>query len=172
VQLADKVVASTLSLLSDLRAGIAADTGLVRSMLRMLSALGLYDARFLQPFLAATATAYQVEGAERAAALGAPDYLRHVDARLAEEAARARELMTPATAAPVLAVVQEQLVARHATGLLARGLGDLLEGPALDDLARLYRLLGAPAAPLPHGRPLLAAAVPTSLWLSPAAAAA
>ena len=70
------------------RRGEAVDAALLKSVLRMLTDLGVYESVFLEPFLADARAVYAQEGASLAASLPVPDYLLHCEARLASELER------------------------------------------------------------------------------------
>ena len=123
------------------RRGDAVDRSVVRNLLRMLSSLHIYDAVFEVPFLSGTQQFYQIEGQERMASLNVPDYLAHVEARLAGEAERAATYLDVSTRAPLLASVEEHLIRVHVVSLLERGFVLLMDERRTPDLARLYSLL-------------------------------
>lgn len=64
------------------------DQALLKSMIRMLMDLGIYDKIFLQPFLHDSMQLYSQEGSELCCTLPVPDYLIHSEKRLASELER------------------------------------------------------------------------------------
>lgn len=80
-----RTVEGLLFLIEKERNGDAVDRTLLKSLLRMLSDLQIYQDAFEDKFLTATKNLYQAEGQKKMQELEVPDYLQHVDKRLAEE---------------------------------------------------------------------------------------
>lgn len=79
------------------RNGDTVDRTLLKSLLRMLSDLQIYQTAFEEKFLAATKTLYLNEGINKMNELDVPEYLQHVDKRLAEENERLLHYLDPLT---------------------------------------------------------------------------
>ena len=74
-----------LMLIEKERNGETVDRILLKSLLRMLSDLQIYKEAFEAKFLHATKLLYQLEGQRQMQEMDVPDYLKHVEKRLAEE---------------------------------------------------------------------------------------
>lgn len=80
-----RTVEGLLLLIEKERNGDAVDRALLKSLLRMLCDLQIYQTAFEEKFLVATKQLYQAEGQSKMQELDVPEYLQHVDKRLAEE---------------------------------------------------------------------------------------
>lgn len=80
-----RTVEGLLMLIEKERNGDAVDRGLLKSLIRMLCDLQIYISAFEEKFLIATRQLYQAEGQRKMQELDVPEYLQHVDKRLAEE---------------------------------------------------------------------------------------
>lgn len=136
-----RVVEGLLMLIEKERQGDQVDRSLLKSLLRMLTDLQIYDKAFEQKFLQATERLYAAEGQRLMQELEVPHYLAHVDKRLAEENERVLHYLDPATKYQLIHTVEKQLLREHVTQILAKGLDQLLSEFRLDDLALLYNLL-------------------------------
>jgi hypothetical protein len=67
------------------RAKDGVDRALLKSMVRMLLDLGIYEATFLAPFLHDSELLYGQEGLDLCTSLSVPAYLLHCETRLTEE---------------------------------------------------------------------------------------
>lgn len=92
-----RVVEGLLMLIEKERTGDAVDRTLLKSLLRMLSDLQIYQDAFEENFLLATKQLYQAEGQKKMQELEVPEYLQHVDKRLAEENERLLHYLDPLT---------------------------------------------------------------------------
>ncbi|KAF0292684.1 Cullin-4B [Amphibalanus amphitrite] len=81
----NRTVTGLLSLIGCERAGEAVDRILLKSLLRMLCDLQIYQAAFEDRFLQATDRLYAAEGQRLLHERDVPQYLAHVDRRLQEE---------------------------------------------------------------------------------------
>lgn len=79
------------------RQGDAVDRTLLKSLLRMLSDLQIYQEAFESKFLVATERLYAAEGQRLMQEHDVPEYLAHVDKRLNEENERLLHYLDPAT---------------------------------------------------------------------------
>lgn len=73
------------------------DRTLLKNLLRCFSDLQIYQEAFEDKFLNATKNLYQAEGQKKMQELEVPDYLQHVDKRLAEENERLLHYLDPVT---------------------------------------------------------------------------
>lgn len=135
-----RTVEGLLHLIEKERHGDAVDRTLLKSLLRMMSDLQIYQEAFEEKFLVATRQLYQVEGQRKMEELDVPDYLQHVDKRLTEENERLLHYLDPLTKHPLIYTVEKQLLSEHLTGILSKGLDGLLEGNRLPELSLLYAL--------------------------------
>lgn len=92
-----RTVEGLLLLIEKERNGDSVDRTLLKSLLRMLSDLQIYQDAFEEKFLTATKNLYQAEGQKKMQELEVPDYLQHVDKRLAEENERLLHYLDPVT---------------------------------------------------------------------------
>lgn len=136
-----RVVEGLLMLIEKERQGDQVDRSLLKSLLRMLTDLQIYDKAFEQKFLQATERLYAAEGQRLMQELEVSDYLTHVDRRIAEENQRIVHYLDPSTKHQLIHTVEKQLLKEHVTQILAKGLDQLLSEFRLDDLALLYNLL-------------------------------
>lgn len=92
-----RTVEGILLLIERERNADSVDRTLLKSLLRMLSDLQIYKEAFEQQFLVATKHLYQAEGQRKMQELDVPEYLQHVDKRLAEENERLIHYLDPST---------------------------------------------------------------------------
>lgn len=107
----------------------------------MLSALGIYTDVFERPFLDASKAFYAREGALRIGTYETAEYMLHVEARLKEEADRINACLESSTRKPLIALLEQQLVAEHVASVVEKGFAPLMKDPRTEDLARMYNLL-------------------------------
>lgn len=137
-----RTVDGLLQLIERERGGDAVDRSRLKSLLRMLADLQIYQDAFQSKFLLATERLYRAEGQRLMRELTVPAYLAHVERRLREEGARLLHYLDPATKGQLVHTVERQLLGEHLAAILAKGLPALLDGPRLRDLAALYALFG------------------------------
>lgn len=92
-----RTVEGLLMLIEKERIGDTVDRTLLKSLLRMLSDLQIYQDAFEEKFLLATKQLYQAEGQRIMQEMEVPQYLQHVDKRLAEENERLLHYLDPST---------------------------------------------------------------------------
>ncbi|KAL1493326.1 hypothetical protein ABEB36_011401 [Hypothenemus hampei] len=136
-----RVVEGLLMLIEKERQGDQVDRSLLKSLLRMLTDLQIYDKAFEQKFLQATERLYAAEGQRLMQELEVPEYLAHVDKRILEENERVLHYLDPGTKYQLIHTVEKQLLREHVTQILQKGLDQLLSEFRLDDLSLLYNLL-------------------------------
>ena len=179
-----RTAAGLLLLIERERTGETIDRSLLKSLVKMLSALTIYVDVFERPFLDASKAFYAREGALRISTYETAEYMLHVEARLREEADRInvrdanthththihtllhaiatlhplpRPIRTPLTSAaqaclegstrkPLVALLEQQLIAEHVAAIVEKGFTPLMKDPRLEDLARMYNLLARVAA--------------------------
>lgn len=135
-----RTVEGLLMLIEKERQGDAVDRTLLKSLLRMLSDLQIYQEAFESKFLVATERLYAAEGQRLMQEHDVPEYLAHVDKRLNEENERLLHYLDPATKWPLIHTVEKQLLSEHLTSILQKGLDSLLEENRVQNLTLLYSL--------------------------------
>ncbi|XP_017126436.1 cullin-4A [Drosophila elegans] len=136
-----RTVDGLLTLIEKERQGSTVDRGLLKSLVRMLCDLQIYTSSFEEKFLDATNQLYKAESQRKMQELEVPEYLQHVNKRLAEENERLRHYLDSSTKHPLIYNVEKELLAEHLTSILQKGLDSLLEDNRLNDLTLLYGLL-------------------------------
>ncbi|KAJ8031251.1 Cullin-4B [Holothuria leucospilota] len=135
-----RTVDGLLSLIQDERGGDVVDHSLLKSLLRMLSDLQIYEEAFEKKFLDATDELYAAEGQRLMQEREVPEYLAHVDKRLEEESQRILTYLDHSTRKPLIATVEKQLLEVHVGSILQKGLDNLLDENRTTDLKLLYKL--------------------------------
>jgi cullin-4 len=123
------------------RNGEAVDRQLLKSLLRMLCDLQIYQDIFENQFLIATNQLYAAEGQRLITQLEVPEYIAHVDKRLKEETERLLLYLDHSTRKPLILCLECELIEKHLSTLLQKGLDLMLEQNRVDDLALFYELL-------------------------------
>ncbi|XP_056646921.1 cullin-4B [Diorhabda sublineata] len=136
-----RVVEGLLMLIEKERNGDKVDRTLLKSLLRMLTDLQIYDKAFEQKFLQSTERLYAAEGQRLMQELEVPDYLAHVDKRIQEENERVLHYLDSGTKYQLIHTVEKQLLSEHVTNVLQKGLEQLLNENRTSDLTLLYQLL-------------------------------
>jgi len=137
-----RTVDGILMLIEQERHGDMIDRSLVKSLLRMLVDLQIYQDAFEKKFLVATDKLYAAEGTSLVNELDVPAYLLHVEKRLKEENGRLLHYLDNSSKWQLIHTVEKQLLAEHSNTILNRGLDILLEENRLDDMALMYNLFG------------------------------
>ncbi|XP_013183932.1 cullin-4A [Amyelois transitella] len=135
-----RTVDGLLLLIEKERGGDAVDRSLLKSLLRMLSDLQIYQKAFENKFLQATERLYAAEGQRLMRELAVPQYLAHVEKRLREENERLIHYLDPSTKWQLIHTIERQLLSEHLSGILSKGLEALMDGPRVNDLTTLYSL--------------------------------
>ncbi|CAH1781894.1 unnamed protein product [Owenia fusiformis] len=135
-----RCVDGLLLLIERERNGEAVDRQLLKSLLRMLSDLQIYQNAFEVKFLEATESLYALEGQRLMQERDVPEYLGHVEKRLNEESERLLHYLDQSTKKSLVACVEKQLIEKHLSALLQKGLDLLLEQNRTNDLTLLYQL--------------------------------
>ncbi|BBM97655.1 cullin 3 [Marchantia polymorpha subsp. ruderalis] len=142
----NKTVSGLLKLIEKERMGETVDRTLVKHLLRMFSALGIYSESFERPFLECTADFYAAEGNRFMQQTDVPDYLKHVEARLHEENERCLLYLDASTRKPLVATAEKQLLDRHTVSILDKGFSVLMDANRVGDLQRMYTLFARVSA--------------------------
>ncbi|KAI5712815.1 hypothetical protein M8J75_011392 [Diaphorina citri] len=135
-----RTIDGLLMLIENERQGDAVDRSLLKSLLRMLSDLQIYQDAFESKFLNATERLYAAEGQRLMQELEVSQYLHHVDKRINEEKERLIHYLDNTTKWSLIHTVEKQLLSEHLTNILNKGLYNLLEENRLEDITLLYNL--------------------------------
>lgn len=135
-----RIVEGLLMLIEKERQGDTVDRTLLKSLLRMLSDLQIYQDAFEQKFLTATERLFAAEGQRLMQEMDVPEYLLHVDKRLQEEHERVLHYLDISTKWQLIHTVEKQLLSEHLSAILQKGLDSLLEENRIKDLSLLYVL--------------------------------
>jgi len=136
-----KVVSGILQLIENERNGQSVDRSLLKNISRMLVSLGMYGESLEKKFISATTQYYGLEGAERSRDMEVSEYLKHVEQRLQSETERVNQYLYMTTRRPLIAVLERELLEKHAEGLISKGTDQLVENNRTEDLARFFTLL-------------------------------
>jgi cullin 4 len=136
-----KSIKSLLALINRERDGETVDQGRLRSLLRMLTAIGTYEQAFQDPFIIASSDYYRAESKNLFAEMDVPVYLRHAERRLGEESDRANQVLDASTRVPLISLCEQRLVKDHVNAILKKGFRTMCEERRKDDLERCYTLL-------------------------------
>ena len=137
-----RTVEGILMLIEQERHGDMVDRSLLKSLLRMLADLQIYQEAFEKKFLAATEKLYSAEGQKLINELPVPGYLAHAEKRLKEENERLLHYLDQSSKWQLIHSVEKQLLAQHLSSILIKGLDFLLEENRIEDLQLMYNLLG------------------------------
>ena len=137
-----RTVEGILMLIEQERHGDMVDRGLLKSLLRMLADLQIYQEAFEKKFLTATEKLYSAEGQKLINELPVPGYMQHAEKRLKEENERLLHYLDQSSKWQLIHCVEKQLLAQHLSSILTKGLDCLLEENRVEDLQLMYNLLG------------------------------
>ena len=137
-----RTVEGILMLIEQERHGDMVDRGLLKSLLRMLADLQIYQEAFEKKFLLATEKLYSAEGQRLIQDLPVPGYLAHTEKRMKEEQERLLHYLDSSSKWQLIHCVEKQLLAHHLNSILSKGLDMLLEEDRTEDLQLMYNLLG------------------------------
>jgi hypothetical protein len=142
------------------RNGEIIDIGAMKGVLSMFMELGLdgervYEQEFESVFLSTTRTFYREESLLYISQNTCPDYMRKVQARLAQEAKRVLHYLSKTTEHKLKHILEAELIASHAQSLVDMnhsGCECMLRDNKLDDLSSLFALFSRVPACLPSIR--------------------
>ncbi|KAK9714390.1 hypothetical protein RND81_06G090800 [Saponaria officinalis] len=135
-----KTVTGLLRMIEKERLGEAVDRTLLNHLLKMFTALGIYQESFEKSFLLRTEEFYAAEGVKYMQQSDVPDYLKHVETRLYEEQERCLLYLDASTKKPLIATAEKQLLERHISAILDKGFMMLMDGSRIEDLRRMYNM--------------------------------
>lgn len=136
-----RTLSGLLKLIATEREGIQIDRQLVKSLLRMMSSLGIYQSVFEQPFLKTTAALYESEGNTFCRDLEVPAYLAYVNRRLQEEASRIDYYLDFGTRKQLISLTEKYLIVDHMESFIAKGFEMMLHDNRCEELSLIYSLL-------------------------------
>lgn len=137
----DKTVSGLITVINRERDGDTVDSSLLKNILTMFSAIGVYATVFEKAFIAATDDYYRKESENLARSLDVPSYLAHAERRIAEESDRAMRNLDQRTRKPLISAVEKRVVCDHVTMLLDKGFYNMCNEGRKDDIKRCYTVL-------------------------------
>lgn len=144
----DHLRSTLLDMVAKERKGEVVDRGAVKNACQMLMVLGIdsravYEEDFEKPFLEQSAEFYRLESQKFLAENSASVYIKKVEARINEEAERAKHYLDKSTEEPVVKVLEAELISKHMKTIVEMensGVVHMLENNKTDDLACMYKL--------------------------------
>merc|ERR1719462_762156 len=132
------------------RRGEVIDRLAIKNACQMLMMLGIetrnvYEEDFESHFLKQSAEFYKIESQKFLEENSASVYIHKVEARINEEAERAKHYLDESTEARIVEVVEEELIKRHMKTIVDMensGVVHMLSHLKIDDLQCMYKLLG------------------------------
>ncbi|PZC82369.1 hypothetical protein B5X24_HaOG210410 [Helicoverpa armigera] len=145
----DHLRQTLLELVARERRGEVVDRLAIRNACQMLMVLGInsravYEEDFEKPFLHQSSEFYRMESQKFLAENSAAVYINRVEARIAEEAERARHYLDESTEPRVVAVLEHELIERHMKTIVEMensGVVHMLMHTRTLELACVYKLL-------------------------------
>ncbi|KAJ0181848.1 hypothetical protein K1T71_002570 [Dendrolimus kikuchii] len=146
----DHLRQTLLELVARERRGEVVDRLAIRNACQMLMVLGInsravYEEDFEKPFLHQSSEFYRMESQKFLAENSAAVYINRVEARIVEEAERARHYLDESTEPRVVAVLEHELIERHMKTIVEMensGVVHMLLHTRTSELACVYKLLG------------------------------
>lgn len=132
------------------RKGEKVDRIAIKNACQMLMVLGInartvYEEDFERPFLQQSAEFYRMESQKFLAENSASVYIKKVEARINEEAERAKHYLDESTEPRIVEVVEEELIKKHMKTIVEMensGVVHMLKNQKTEDLACMYKLFG------------------------------
>lgn len=130
------------------RKGEVVDHIAIKNACQMLVVLGInshwvYEEHFERPFLAQSAAFYKMESQKFISENSASVYIKRVEARITEEAERAKLYLDKQTEFRIISVVEDELIKKHMRSIVEMensGVVYMLKNTKFDDLACMYTL--------------------------------
>ncbi|XP_054282232.1 cullin-3-like [Macrosteles quadrilineatus] len=130
------------------RRGEVVDRIAIKNASQMLMVLGInsravYEEDFERPFLHQSAEFYRMESQKFLGENSASVYIKKVEARINEEAERAKHYLDESTEARIVEVVEEELIKKHMKTIVEMensGVVHMLKNQKTEDLACMYKL--------------------------------
>eukprot|EP01125_Pyxidicula_operculata_P003515 TRINITY_DN1448_c0_g1_i1.p1 TRINITY_DN1448_c0_g1~~TRINITY_DN1448_c0_g1_i1.p1 ORF type:complete len:802 (+),score=176.26 TRINITY_DN1448_c0_g1_i1:100-2505(+) len=136
----DKLILGLLSSILADRRGETVDKILLKSLLRMLSSLQMYQTHFEKKFIEETQAFYAQESAKYLQEYQVSDFLKHFESRIEEESQRALTYLDITTRKALIHTVETVAIATHVQSLAEKGFDILMDGDRQEDLKRMYSL--------------------------------
>lgn len=136
-----KTVTGMLVLIEKERQGENVDHSLIKEIVRMFSALKIYQSSFEPPFLEATQSFFNAESHRLLIELSVPNYLVHCDTRLQEEENRIKNYLAKNTRTSLITLIQEKLIQQHVKNILKKGFKTMMKNNRTEELSLLYNLV-------------------------------
>ncbi|XKL66368.1 hypothetical protein PGB90_009788 [Kerria lacca] len=130
------------------RKGEIVDRSAIKNACQMLMRLGInsrvvYEEDFERPFLTQSAEFYKVESQKFLAENSASVYIKKVEARINEEAGRAKHYLDETTEPRIVEVVEQELIKKHMKTVVEMensGVIHMLKNQKTEDIACMYKL--------------------------------
>ncbi|XP_046676518.1 cullin-3-A isoform X2 [Homalodisca vitripennis] len=130
------------------RRGEVVDRIAIKNASQMLMVLGInsravYEEDFERPFLQQSAEFYRMESQKFLAENSASVYIKKVEARINEEAERAKHYLDESTESRIVEVVEDELIKKHMKTIVEMensGVVHMLKNQKTEDLACMYKL--------------------------------
>ncbi|CAK8698385.1 unnamed protein product [Clavelina lepadiformis] len=147
-EIREHLKAMLLDLVARERRGEVVDRGAVRNACMMLMTVSLdnrdvYEEEFEKACLQQSAEFYMLESHKFLAENSASVYIKKVEARIDEEAERARHYLDPSTEPEMIAVLERELIQKHMKTIVEMensGAVHMLKHDKKDDLLCMYKL--------------------------------
>ncbi|CAH0389372.1 unnamed protein product [Bemisia tabaci] len=131
------------------RKGEVVDRIAIKNASQMLMVLGInnravYEEDFERPFLQQSAEFFKMESQKFLGENSASVYIKKVEARINEEAERAKHYLDESTETRIVEVVEEELIKKHMKTIVEMensGVVHMLKNKKTEDLACMYKLL-------------------------------
>lgn len=141
------------------RQGEQINKAILKNITQMLVDLGVgsrsvYEEDFEKQFLDTSANFYKIEAQTFIATNSASEYMKKVERRIQEEMERVKHYLDPLTESKIKDVVEKELITAHMKTLVempGSGMVSMLKDNKIDDLGRMYSLLGR----VPKGHELM-----------------
>ncbi|XP_028043215.1 cullin-3-A [Bombyx mandarina] len=145
----DHLRQTLLELVARERRGEVVDRLAIRNACQMLMVLGInsravYEEDFEKPFLHQSSEFYRMESQKFLAENSAAVYINRVEARISEEAERARHYLDESTEPRVVSVLEHELIERHMKTIVEMensGVVHMLTHTRTSELGCVYKLL-------------------------------
>lgn len=141
-----KEIDGMLGIIDAERRGESVNRNLLKTLVRMLSLLGLYQISFVQQFLERSKEFYCEEAKKVIVEKSLEEYLVYVEERLHEEYDRCDACLETMTTMPLIQHVEGCLIEPHVGHMLEHGFEALLDQDKITDLKRMYAIFGRVSA--------------------------
>lgn len=139
-----------LSLIRKERTGEVINRAIIKNITQMLVDLGInsrtvYEEDFEKHFWDTSSSFYKVESQTFISSNSASEYMKKVEKRLNEEMERVKHYLDPGTESKIKEVTERELITAHMKTLvemLGSGMVSMLKDDKIEDLTRMYDLLG------------------------------